>query len=380
MEIPKEPVGRVLVVDDDPKNRRLLNDLLRARGHKVVEASTGEEALRQVSEAPPDVVLLDIMMPGMDGIEVCRRIKDQPATAAIPVLLVTALSERSDRIRGIEAGANDFLTKPIDTRDVVLRVRNAVHLHQLHDQLQQSCDQLRHTEKLRDNLMHLIVHDMKTPITAIAGYLELLFLDGKDHLSETLLEYVQEALSATRRLLRMTTTLLDLSRLEENKMPLSIRPCDVKGAALKAFEEVEVLAREKAIRFVFPEESFMAQCDAEILGRVFTNLFENAIKFEPSGGCVRVAFRGDAGWVRIEVTDNGPGIPPEYHGKIFEKFGQVELRTVGKMYSAGLGLAFCKLAVEAHGGGIGVESEVGRGSRFWFTLPQKGGAGPSPGV
>lgn len=378
MEIPKEPGGRVLVVDDDPKNRRLLNDLLRARGHEVVEAPSGEEALRQVSETPPDVVLLDIMMPGMDGIEMCRRIKDNPATSHIPVLLVTALSERSDRIRGIEAGANDFLTKPIDTRDVVLRVRNAVHLHHLHNRLQQSCEQLRNMEKLRDNLMHLIVHDMKTPITTIAGYLELLFLEGKN-LSETLQEYVEAARSATQRLLRMATTLLDLSRLEENKMPLAIRPCDVKGAARKAFEEVGILAREKAIRFEFPAESFMAECDAELLGRVFTNLFENAIKFVPSGGLVRMALREDRGWVRVEVRDNGPGIPAEHHARIFEKFGQVELRKAGKMYSAGLGLAFCKLAVEAHGGGIGVESEVGRGSTFWFTLPHKSGAGPSLG-
>ena len=149
----------------------------------VAEAVSGKQALEQVSELPPDVILLGVVMPEMNGYEVCRRIKENPATAPIPVLIVTALSDRDEKLQGIDAGASDFLTKPIDTRDVILRVRNAIDTKHLFDQLQDSYEGLKELETLRDDLTHMIIHDMRSPLTGISGYLQLVKNPGPEDLS-----------------------------------------------------------------------------------------------------------------------------------------------------------------------------------------------------
>ena len=149
----KDKTGHVLVVDDEEMNRELLRDLLEGQGHQVTEAENGEQGLQKVKENPPDVILLDVMMPGMDGFEVCRRLKADPETAPIPVLLVTALTERSDRLTGIEAGANDFISKPVDTQDVILRVRNAVYTMHLHRTVQENYEKVQELEKEERELL-----------------------------------------------------------------------------------------------------------------------------------------------------------------------------------------------------------------------------------
>ncbi|MCE9614377.1 MAG: response regulator [Lentisphaerae bacterium] len=168
--------GRVLVVDDERANRALLRDLLIAEGHAVIEAMNGDQAWRLIQAQPIDVVLLDVVMPGTDGIEICRRIKQTPATAAIPVLLVTSLRKREDRLHGIAAGADDFLNKPVDAEEVLLRVRNAIRSKRLYDELQQQYQQLRQMTELREKLTRMLVDDtaalatlLGRPLTPPAG-------------------------------------------------------------------------------------------------------------------------------------------------------------------------------------------------------------------
>ena len=221
-----EKHGRILVVDDEMRNRKLLRDLLETNGYSVVEAEDGIDALNKASSGPCDVILLDVMMPRMDGLEACRKLKANPETAHIPVLMVTALDERERRHQGIDAGANDYLAKPIDRRDVLLRVRNAVYAKHLRDKVQQDFAKLRKLETLRDNLTHMIVHDMKSPLLAITGSLELIRqdLEGKDL---STLELWRIGMVAVQELSAMCNSLLDVSRLEAGQMPVKRESCDL---------------------------------------------------------------------------------------------------------------------------------------------------------
>lgn len=360
--------GRVLVVDDVEANRLLLRDLLEVRGHEVLEASDGAEALKLVAKSAPEVVLLDVQMPGIDGFEVCRRLKAAPATAALPVLLVTALSDRDHRLEGIRAGANDFITKPIDGADLMLRVRNALQTRRLFTEVETQYRKLEQLEALRDNLVHMVVHDLRSPLTAVYGNLQLIQLDVEP-LGPDAAETLSVTLRSTQRIIDMVSDLLDVSRLEAGKIPLELEPVDLGVLAAETVRNVGAGARR--IHYDPPAATVTARCDPKVIGRVITNLLDNAIKFTPDGAAVRITVALDQGaGARVAVHDVGPGIPAEAQEVIFQKFGQVSGVKQARR-SSGLGLTFCKLAVEAHGGRIGVESVVGHGSTFWFVVPTR---------
>jgi len=365
----KNLTGTILVVDDEAKNRKIVKDLLEVNGYRVLEATNGKEALALVSEKNLDVILLDIMMPGIDGFEVCRRLKSNPETAHIPVIMITALTDRDDRIRGIKEGANDFISKPIDTKDVVLRVRNAVYSKHLYDEVKKAYDRLKELESLRDSLVHMIVHDMRQPITALSGYLQLLRMHDDSFKDETDKEMVDEAYGIAKILIEMISSLLDVNKLEEGKMILNKAEYDLFELAEEAVESVGVLKGNRTIHVTPADKRVTCRVDKNLISRVFSNLLGNAIKFTSDTGIIKISIVEEGNFIRVTVKDNGPGIPKEYHEKIFDKFGQIETRKEGRKYSTGLGLTFCRLAVEAHGGNIGVESEPGKGSSFWFTLP-----------
>lgn len=364
--------GRVLVVDDQENNRLLLKDLLEAQGHEVVEAVDGTDALRHVVDSIPDVVLLDVGMPGMDGFEVCRRLKADPATAAIPVLLVTALSQRDQRLLGIGAGANDYITKPIDKSDLSLRVRNAIRMRQLYVEVEEQYRRLERLELLRDSLVHMIVHDLRSPLAGIRAYLDLIKLDGAGKLDATMTESIDEARKVAVEMTDMVSDLLDVSRLEAGQMPLELASVDLGVVVAEGVAGVAGASPRVSIRLESTPEQLRVVCDASVVRRIVANLVGNSIKFTPASGKIRVVVQGDGHEVKVAVRDTGPGIPTEYHEKIFEKFGQVDAARHGARPSSGLGLTFCKFAVEVHGGRIGVESKVGEGSTFWFVLPAAG--------
>jgi signal transduction histidine kinase len=363
--------GRILVVDDQDANRLLMRDLLESQGHEVLEATDGTEALRRVGEAMPDVVLLDIGMPGMDGFEVCRRLKADPVTASIPVLLVTAMTQRDQRLLGIGAGANDYITKPVDRSDLSLRVGNAIRMRHLYLEVEAQYRQLEKLELLRDSLVHMIVHDLRSPLAGIRAYLDLVKMDGAGKLDLELTQSIDAARKVAVEMTDMVSDLLDVSRLEVGKMPLELAPADMGGLVVEAVAAAGASPRVR-IRVEPPADKLRVVCDAGVIRRVLTNLVGNAVKFTPSSGQIAVSARGNGSEVKVEVVDTGPGIPPEYHQKVFEKYGQVEAARHGAKHSTGLGLTFCKLAVEAHGGQVGLESAVGTGSTFWIALPVRG--------
>jgi CheY-like chemotaxis protein len=269
-------VGRVLVVDDEVCNRELLRDLLETQGYFVAEAESGREALMLATQVMPHVILLDVMMPGMDGFEVCRQLKASAETAPIPVLMVTALDERDDRLRGIEAGASDFLAMRIDSQDILLRTRNAVYAKQLYDRVQESYRKLQDLEQLRDGLVHMVVHDMRSPLMGITGNLEILETCVIDSLAEEDKVCLKDALGAARRLVEMVSSMLDVSRLETGQMPLQLESCTLRQVAAEAVKLLGGVLRDTPVVVDAPQDGGTSTFDPAVIRRVFFNLLGNA--------------------------------------------------------------------------------------------------------
>jgi two-component system, sensor histidine kinase and response regulator len=368
--------GVVLVVDDEAMNRELLHDLLEVRAYTVLAASDGEEGLSIAREQLPDAVLLDVMMPRIDGFEVCRLLKADERTAFIPVLLVTSLDAREDRLKGIEAGANDFITKPIDSADLLLRVRNAVSTKRLYDQVARQYRHLQSLEAARDNLVHMIVHDLRSPLTGLQAYLDLLLMSPAATADGEIQEFAGEAKAIAQRLSQMITQVLDVSRFEAGKMPVAPQLVDLTQLVRAAVATLGPPPSGVKLVYDLPGEPTPAEWDPDLMSRVIANLVGNAYRFSPKGEAVLIALELREGLARVTVSDSGPGVPAEMRSHIFEKFGQVSSAGRGRGASTGLGLTFCKLAVEAHGGWIGVDNAPRRGSTFWIELPVTHGVSP----
>jgi two-component system, sensor histidine kinase and response regulator len=370
--------GVILVVDDNETNRDMLSRRLERQGHRVVSVAGGTEALERVAGEPFDVVLLDVMMPVMDGYEVLTRLKEDPQARHIPVIMISALDELDSVVRCIEIGAEDYLPKPFNP--VLLRARLGASLEkkrlrdreiELFRELEENYQRLKELEKLRDDLTHMVVHDLRTPLTSLLTGLKTLGLSGE--LNEIQGECLSMSVAGGETLLGMINDLLDISKMEDGSLTLDRRDLTPGEMVSQALEQVASLAADKGLSLVNGTEAGVPalNADEDKLRRTLVNLIGNAIKFTPAGGSVTVGVRenieGDS--LVFTVQDTGEGIPKEAFGRIFEKFGQVESRRSGRKMSTGLGLTFCKLAVDAHGGRIWVDSVLGQGSTFSFTLP-----------
>lgn len=360
--------ANILVVDDTAENLRLLASILEPLGYEMRPATSGRQALQAAQHAPPDLVLLDVNMPEMNGYEVCEAFKAQPALKDIPIVFLTALSDIADKVKAFSVGGVDFITKPFHLEEVQARVQTHLALRRAHLDLNASYQKLRQLEQLRDDLVHMVVHDMRSPLTVIAGRLSFLREDANG-LSKEGSEDLQAAMSGAQALARMANDLLDVSRLEEGKLPLQVAEHDLSDLAIQVQHALRGYERGRRIELEQPSEPVRVTCDGSLIRRVLENLVSNAIKHAPSSGVVRIGVRSSGDRARFEVSDQGPGVPPEARQQIFEKFGAIAARTSNGYHSAGLGLAFCKLAVEAHLGCIGVDACEPQGSCFWFELP-----------
>jgi len=363
-----DSAANILVVDDTVENLRLLSGLLGEHGFHVRPVPSGRLALQAAASSPPDLILLDINMPEMDGYEVCRRLKATAGLENIPVIFLTALSETADKVKAFSVGGVDYITKPFQFDEVLARVNTHVALRRASQELARNYERLRALERLRDDLVHMVVHDIRSPLTVLVGNLGFVAEDAGP-MNERATRDLNQAIAAAHTVTRMANDLLDVSRLEEGKMPLTRVECDVSRIAREVATNMAGMDRSRTFD-VDADAPATANCDGTIVRRVIENIVNNAIKHTPRGGRIRIAVVPETSHVRIAIGDEGPGVPLEARERIFEKFGTVANRKSETYHSSGLGLAFCKLAVEAHGGTIGVEDGKPGGSLFWFNLPR----------
>ncbi len=355
---PKPPC--VLIVDDDPSARETAAALLGRENYTLLCATGGAEVLAHLDDLAPDVILLDVMMPGMDGFEVCRRIKANPRWQHIPIILITALDTKDDIVRGLDAGADEFLPKPVNGPELRARVRSMLRIKQQFDALEE-------TARVRENLSRMIVHDTKNPLTTI---LMTSFAARQSAAGAQVLKYLDIIEAEARRLDSYMTDLLLIAKMQEGRLVLNRSPVDVVKLLQSAINAHTAFAQARGITLLAelpPESPRPSLLDASLFRRVVDNLLSNALKFSPVGGVVILRVEHPDSGLRMQVLDEGPGVPPEHRQRIFDPFEVISLREQGVL-QIGLGLAFCKMVVEAHGGRISVAANQPCGSIFTVEI------------
>lgn len=369
------PIATIMIVDDSPANLSLLGGLFREHGYNVRPFTKASLALMGASKEAPDLFLLDINMPEMDGYELCRRLKGIPALAPIPIIFLSTLKDTEDKMKAFSAGAVDYVTKqPFHFEEILARVSTHLRLRELqrelenrNQKLQENYQKLKHLEEMKDSLTHMIVHDMRSPLTVVTMALDMVEQSGQ-LLEPQDKENLRSAYNAAFSLVEMTTLLLDIGRLESGKMPLNLEIHELSLLIKGCLQALAPLLAPYDLSFVHEDGLHVSNCDATVIQRIIQNLLGNAIKFTPKGAPISIHLDRAEGMLRIRIQDSGPGIPEEERSLVFEKFGQGQAGR--KAQGTGLGLAFCRLAVEAHKGHIGVDCKPGQGACFWFTLPE----------
>jgi two-component system sensor histidine kinase/response regulator len=369
----------VLVADDVEANVELLRDQLTALGYRVIDAGDGPSTLARAAAESPDLCLLDVAMPAGDlgvdprdtGYEVCRRLKQDPRTTRIPVIFVTAQNDPSARVKAIEAGGDDFLLKPHDRHVLGARVRSLLQLKRATDALAESLERLQGEQRTREDLVRMVVHDLKSPLTAILATLEMLRDGDFGAIDEGPRRALSDVEGQAEDLLGLIQDLLDVSKVEEQSLLLQPEP--IAPAALFAELCFDWAARfqqaQTATRIDVTEDAPVFAADKTLLKRVLSNLVQNAITHAAVPVTLTFQARREGEGIQLSVQDDGPGIPEANRERIFQKFAQLRDAGAPKVRSSGLGLAFCRVAVESHGGRIWVESTLGEGSTFHLILP-----------
>ncbi len=377
---------KILIVDDKEDNRFVLVDALEDEGYQLREAADGIAALEAVHEEPPDVILLDIMMPRMDGIECCRRLKADEKTRHIPVILVTALGEDEHVIRGLGAGATDYVAKPFAGPVVRARIGAALRSKLAHDELEERNREIRQLvsvlEQKNNRLAEMtdtahrfvdnVAHEFRTPLSVIKEFASIIEDGLGGPVSDKQAEYLEFIGSATRDLAQMVDDFLDSSKLKACTLRVDRRPCGVTDILDTVRPMLNARAAQKCITFVEDLDGGVPEifADVEKASRVLLNLATNAIKFSPEGSEIRIWARPtNDGGAEIGITDQGPGLSPEDVRTVFQRFKQVGDVERASTKGFGLGLNIAKELIWLNLGTVNVASEPGAGSTFSFTLP-----------
>ena len=400
--------GTLLIVDDVPANVSVLFDFLSNAGFKVLVAPDGERALRSAEFARPDLILLDIVMPGMDGFEVCRILKSRESTRDIPIIFMTALADVVDKVRGFEMGAVDYATKPMHYEEILARVTTHLKLRKLQQELQQQNRQLQDEIKVRKrvevslqqtaeelrqlNIEHQkaremaelasraktvflanMSHELRTPLNAIIGYSDIINEDATDQGLNEMADDANRIKEAANNLLYILSDVLELTKIETEVLnPALLSSFDIAELISESAGVVQPLLQQRGnqLKIHCPATVGSLFCDFNKVRQILTNLLSNAVKFTQNG-VVTVAVEPTEEWLILKVQDTGIGIPPQYHEEIFRPFFQVDSSPTRKYGGTGLGLTICKAYCRIIGGQVSLSSEAGKGSLFTLKLPYR---------
>ena len=355
--------GVVLVVDDIEKNLQMIGAALSKHHYEVRFAKSGPAALEQVAASLPDLVLLDLMMPGMDGLEVCRRLKANPQTMDIPVIFLTAAAEMELAVQALEQGAVDFITKPFHAPELLARVRTHVELKHTRDELQKTI-----TEK--NDLMSAVAHDLKNPLSA-ARFSALLL--RAPMAAEAHREIVETLIDSCDGMLGFIQEQLEHNARESRGGQLKIQPIQLAAVLTQIVQQnfPAAHAKRSALEIVVAEGApETVAADYHGLCQVLDNLISNALKFSPAGSRVTLTIEPPTAepYLVLSVRDEGPGLTADDHEHLFEPYRRLSAKPTAGESSTGLGLSIARRLMERMGGSIGCDSIPGRGARFWLKF------------
>lgn len=347
---------KVLIADDSPGTRFALKKNLGEWGYEIVEAGDGHGAWEILNgNEPPGIAILDWMMPELEGVEICKKLRDRRGGSFIYTILLTSKAEKEDIVHALDNGAHDFLSKPVYPPELRSRIDVGKRLVEMHS--------------LKNKFLGIAAHDLRNPIIAIRGFASLM-LDGEDPLTQDQREFLDIMVSVGNDMLGLINDLLDVSAIESGRLELSLADGSPKEVLEKRIRLARVLAEKKNIRILEElEETGAARFDEARMGQVMDNFLSNAVKFSPEGSSIRVGLTRNADLITLSVSDEGPGLSDKDKQKLFGEFQRLSATPTGGEKSTGLGLAITKKIVEAHGGRIQVRSTLGEGSTFSFTLP-----------
>lgn len=371
-----EARSRVLVVDDNEQNRALALATLEDEGFEVLLAESGPQALELFAEQRADCVLLDVRMPGMDGVETCKRLRALPGGVDVPIVFLTASRDVDTFDAAQTAGGDDFVTKPVQPTELTLRVRMALKVRRLDatnneyfETVRRQRDDLMRLQLQKERLSSFVVHDLKNPVSSIDLLAQLLQRDKR--IPADARETVDSIRIEVTSLMRLILNLLDINKSEEGQLAPALTAVDLPALTTSIIEAIGVRARAKDVRLSHELGGVThVAADPELLRRVLENLIDNALRYAPKGSKVTVSARLLAGEVELRVADQGKGVPAELRESVFDRFVQLNAADrSAQRTSRGLGLTFCRLAIDAHGGRIFVE-DAEPGAAFCVRLPR----------
>ena len=364
---PIQLTGRkILVVDDDRLNLRIIGGILRGEGYALAEGGSGERALELYAEFKPDLVLLDVMMPGIDGFETCRRLKKAYGDKCAPVIFITAKNESDDVVEGLGAGGVDYLPKPFKAKEVLARIR-------AHLQNRALVEQLSKANADKNKFLGMCAHDLRNPLASIRGLAEFLHDGSVGPLNAEQKDLLETIHGASQSMLVLVNELLDVSAIEAGELKLHLEPEELAALIGKSVVLMNMEAAKKNTVVNFAPAAAVPKFALDIakMRQVVDNLLSNAIKYSPPGSTITVILGADVGRgvCTFAVQDQGPGIPEGERDRLFKDFGRLSVKPTGGEKSTGLGLAICRKIVEAHRGTITADNLPAGGCEFRVVLP-----------
>ncbi|MDM8549088.1 hybrid sensor histidine kinase/response regulator [Desulfobacterales bacterium HSG2] len=360
----------ILVADDDPLNLQALFDYLRGSGFRVMIAESGEEALEQVKLSLPDIILMDVRMPGLDGFETCRRLKENESTSDIPVIFITALSDTPDKIRGFEMHAVDYITKPFHQEEVLARIKTHLTIQRQKKELAELNEELARANATKDKFFSIIAHDLKGAFNVLISGGRLLSehidLFDKDKIKA----FAEEMVISAQNTFKLLQNLLQWAGVQRNTIAFKPMKIDLHNLVSANVVFFQKNAEQKKIRVSHSvEPGTNVQADLNMTDTILRNLISNALKFTPANGEVSISAENEGELVRVSVSDTGIGMSDENMSKLFRIEGYFKSVGTAGEKGTGLGLILCKEFAEKNGGTLWVESEEGNGTTFTFSLP-----------